>query len=569
MANNPDFNDCLNYYQIVSNLLAFRLIAIYPKHVAFFTFKKALSVPCLYDFLSHLVEVDPAIKNIFTGIETFANIMKKLVKPSKARKDKSIVEVWRRQIKTVLNKFSLGSNEVLTDLRKCHVISSTLNYAKFPEDVFFNTMQMYIPNCIVDIHMNNFTSVAINVDDVTIRYLSTEYCELGGITSPTKFHIKGSNGKIYPFILKNEDLTVSSVIYDFFNYVNNILASNGFPAKHTLKTYKIVPIPTSASTKSSSSNTSIGYIEWISGTIALRNYILLSNVESTALSKVKDRAKAREHLEFLGAHLRYFPNDLSTVEAHTIFDKSITTNFGPNFGNKLKNFEFDSETEGLASHLETFQNIKKKFNPVLGFWFSEQAFARGSHFEHSSRLFFELKNNFLISCAVNSIVGHIVGLGDRHLSNILIMENTGSIVNIDLELLFDDAKVLQIPEKVPFRLTSNIIHALGGVSVLNSKFKAEMTKIYRIMVNNGVPLIAICESIIQSNLGRSFGDDNEENSLADRALSLVNKKLFFGQFSVPSSALKDETYNYISELINQATDDRNLCLMFKGWSPWV
>lgn len=45
------------------------------------------------------------------------------------------------------------------------------------------------------------------------------------------------------------------------------------------------------------------------------------------------------------------------------------------------------------------------------------------------------------SCAVNSIVGHILGIGDRHCNNILVHQKTGEIVHIDFGIVFEQGKV--------------------------------------------------------------------------------------------------------------------------------
>lgn len=72
-----------------------------------------------------------------------------------------------------------------------------------------------------------------------------------------------------------------------------------------------------------------------------------------------------------------------------------------------------------------------------------------------------------------SIIGYIIGLGDRHLDNVLVDLNTGEVVHIDYNVCFEKGKTLRVPEKVPFRMTPNIKTALGvtGVEVgLNENF---------------------------------------------------------------------------------------------------
>lgn len=58
---------------------------------------------------------------------------------------------------------------------------------------------------------------------------------------------------------------------------------------------------------------------------------------------------------------------------------------------------------------------------------------------------------FSRSVAVWSMVGHIIGLGDRHGDNILLDTTTGECVHVDFDCLFDKGLTLPTPEIVPFR----------------------------------------------------------------------------------------------------------------------
>ena len=64
-----------------------------------------------------------------------------------------------------------------------------------------------------------------------------------------------------------------------------------------------------------------------------------------------------------------------------------------------------------------------------------------------------------------SMIGYIIGLGDRHLDNVLVDLSTGEVVHIDYNVCFEKGKGLRVPEKVPFRMTQNIEHALGVTGV--------------------------------------------------------------------------------------------------------
>ena len=55
-----------------------------------------------------------------------------------------------------------------------------------------------------------------------------------------------------------------------------------------------------------------------------------------------------------------------------------------------------------------------------------------------------MKNSFpaLINEVKLSAVGHIVGLGDRHVQNILIDKATSELIHIDLGVAFDQVQFL-------------------------------------------------------------------------------------------------------------------------------
>ena len=61
-------------------------------------------------------------------------------------------------------------------------------------------------------------------------------------------------------------------------------------------------------------------------------------------------------------------------------------------------------------------------------------------------------------------IGWLLGLGDRHLDNILLDSSSGEVVHIDFNVVFDQGLRLRVPEIVPFRLTQmlkvSLAHAL-------------------------------------------------------------------------------------------------------------
>ena len=88
----------------------------------------------------------------------------------------------------------------------------------------------------------------------------------------------------------------------------------------------------------------------------------------------------------------------------------------------------------------------------------------------SSQQWWNIVQNITRSFAVMSVIGYIIGLGDRHLDNVLIDLSSGQVVHIDYNISFEKGKNLRIPERVPCRLTQNIV-SVFGVSGVDGLFR--------------------------------------------------------------------------------------------------
>ena len=69
------------------------------------------------------------------------------------------------------------------------------------------------------------------------------------------------------------------------------------------------------------------------------------------------------------------------------------------------------------------------------------------------------------STATSSMIGYILGLGDRHVQNILLDLSTAELIHIDLGVAFEQGKILPTPETIPFRLSRDIIDGFGPSGV--------------------------------------------------------------------------------------------------------
>ena len=93
----------------------------------------------------------------------------------------------------------------------------------------------------------------------------------------------------------------------------------------------------------------------------------------------------------------------------------------------------NKHSPALSSKLiALFLSLRARFRPVMRHFFTEK---------HKTPMsWFAMRLNYTRSVATTSIVGHILGLGDRHTSNILLDSSTGEVVHIDLGIAFEQVR---------------------------------------------------------------------------------------------------------------------------------
>jgi ataxia telangiectasia mutated family protein len=234
-------------------------------------------------------------------------------------------------------------------------------------------------------------------DVPTIQSFEPNFSLVGGLNLPKLIVCNGSDGRQYKQLVKGrDDLRQDAVMQQIFQLVNTLLLENPETRRRRLKirTYKVIPLAPTA-----------GLLEWVENTVPLGEY--LTGTPSNPNQ---------------GAHVRYRPHDKKTVDCR-------------------KELGAAAEKDKLKKFLE----ISAQFKPVFHHFFLENFSDPAEWFE--KRLYYTR------SCASNSIVGYVIGLGDRHSHNILIDKSTAELVHIDLGVAFEQGKTLRTPELVPFRLT--------------------------------------------------------------------------------------------------------------------
>lgn len=86
-----------------------------------------------------------------------------------------------------------------------------------------------------------------------------------------------------------------------------------------------------------------------------------------------------------------------------------------------------------AQRIKRFKEVCQKVRPAMRFHFLE------SHKDPGE--WYRARLNYTRSVATTSIVGHLLGLGDRHLSNIMLDYRIGEVVHVDFGIAFEGVRL--------------------------------------------------------------------------------------------------------------------------------
>uniref|UniRef100_A0A183D4F0 Serine/threonine-protein kinase ATR n=1 Tax=Gongylonema pulchrum TaxID=637853 RepID=A0A183D4F0_9BILA len=106
---------------------------------------------------------------------------------------------------------------------------------------------------------------------------------------------------------------------------------------------------------------------------------------------------------------------------------------------------------------------------------------------------------FTHTSAVISMIGFILGLGDRHGENLLIDVNNGDAIHVDFNLLFNKGENLNVPEVVPFRLTRNIVAGFGATGV-EGAFRRACETTLRVLREHDEALNTVLQTFVHDPL---------------------------------------------------------------------
>ncbi|CAL9728832.1 serine/threonine-protein kinase Tor2p [Monosporozyma unispora] len=364
---------------------------------------------------------------------------------------------------------------------------------------------------------------------------------------PRKITMKGSDGKDYQYALKgHEDIRQDSLVMQLFGLVNTLLQKDTESFKRHLDIQQFPAIPLSPKT---------GLLGWVSNSDTFHVLIKTQREANKVPLNI-------EHWIMLQMAPDY--DNLTLLEKIEVFQYSMDNTKGDDMARAL--------------------------------WLRSK----------SSEFWLERRTVYTRSLAVMSMVGYILGLGDRHPSNLMLDRTTGKVVHIDFGDCFESTILRsKFPEKVPFRLTRMLTNAMeiGGIE---GSFRITSEHVMRVLRNNQESLIALLEAfasdpliywgsdlpkekiVEQTGIDLSMPNPNElcrkglitqdqvhmmeleqerklKNARATLVLRRINDKLSGND--IPHLTNLDVP-EQVDKLIQQATSIENLCQHYIGWCPF-
>uniref|UniRef100_A0A0K0F9G1 Serine/threonine-protein kinase TOR n=1 Tax=Strongyloides venezuelensis TaxID=75913 RepID=A0A0K0F9G1_STRVS len=195
----------------------------------------------------------------------------------------------------------------------------------------------------------------------------------------------------------------------------------------------------------------------------------------------------------------------------------------------------------------------------------------------NSEIWFERRTNYTRSMAVMSMVGYLIGLGDRHPSNLMLDRLSGKIVHIDFGDLFEIATMREkYPEKIPFRLTRIMVRAME-VTGIEGNYRNTCERVLNLCRTYDDRLLAILEAFVYDPV---IGNKLQSGSKAvnkqytppkviphtgTAEIERIKHKLIGRDFAFYHSY---EVEGQVNRLIEEATSADNLCQCYVGWCPF-
>ena len=371
-----------------------------------------------------------------------------------------------------------------------------------------------------------------------VASFSRVFALVGGINRPKRLTCLGTDGRAYVQLVKaKDDLRQDSVIEQVFDVVNGLLArcSSVHSAERralAIRTYNVIPLsPTS------------GLVEWVTNTLPIGDWLCgrpRSGGVNGGGGANGGGAGDTADLEG-GAHARYRPRDWSCAACMRAMG--------------------EVQRRPAEERRRAYAAVCAHFGPVFHHFFLERF--------GGARAWLARRLCYTRSCAASSVVGYALGVGDRHTRNILVDAATAELVHIDLGVGFEQGRLLNTAELVPFRLTRDLVDAMG-VAGTEGVFRLACEATLRVLRAHAPSLLTVLSVLTHdppnrwTELQAATRDAASARTDAQRTLQRLRAKLGGTESGSPLSV-----EGQAAQLIVDATDPANLALMYHGWAAWV
>lgn len=283
---------------------------------------------------------------------------------------------------------------------------------------------------------------------------------------PRQITMRGSDGKDYLFLLKgHEDLRQDERVMQLFGLVNRLLKKERETNRYDLSIERFAVIPLSHN---------VGISEWLPNTDTFHALIERFRNSRSVLLDIEQRLIKKVAPDY---------NSLTVIQKVEAFCHALTHTNGGDLGKVL--------------------------------WLKSR----------NSEIWLDRRTNYTRSLATMSMVGYVLGLGDRHPSNLMLDRSSGKVIHIDFGDCFEVAMHREkFPEKVPFRLTRMLIAAME-VSGVEGNFRYTCESVMRVLRANRDSVMAMLEAFVHDPLinwrllQNTSGSNGGENSSSIMSMS--------------------------------------------------
>lgn len=343
---------------------------------------------------------------------------------------------------------------------------------------------------------------AFTQDKITIQSFLDDVLVLNSLQRPKKITLRGSDGKQYGLLCKpKDDLRKDQRLMEFNGIINRALKRNTESSKRRLYIKTYAVTPLSEES---------GTIEWVEGIKPMRDILL--------------NIYARKGIR-------------------------------PNYNEIKKDLDVASSSPGSAHVFG--EKVLTQFPASMHEWFTETY--------PEPEIWFNARLRYARTAAVMSMTGHILGLGDRHGENILLEEGTGGVFHVDFNCLFDKGLTFEKPELVPFRLTHNMVDAMGAYGY-EGPFRKSSELTLGLLRQEKDTLMTVLETFLYDPTTDFVGNKKKRSTAGVpetpaeilESVATKLKGLLRGE-TVPLS-----TEGYVDALIQEATSHFRLASMYIG-----